>query len=175
MTAHRPTGHNPALCLGALLAICAAPSPAGEGEVKLYECNDKGIVTFSDQPCGARQQSIELEYERPDPAKAQGAAAAARANEAKAGQIAEAELLDTEILNTQERISRLETERDGRIAGLRQQRFAGTEALDQNAWQVEMNNQIGAVAAEYQTAIDTEQTRLADLQAKRAALPSPQP
>jgi hypothetical protein len=172
MTNHPRTLPRARPCLGALLALSIAPVPAEEAHTQLYKCNQDGRVTYSDQPCGSAEKRIDVDYARPE--APQGAATAAGDAEVQADRVAQAQLLDTEILKAEQRISRLQIERDGRIAELRRERYAGTEDLDQQAWQAKMDQRIGAVAAEYQDTIDTEQARLAELQAKRAALP-PQP
>jgi hypothetical protein len=169
MTIHHPT--RPASCLAALLVLGAAPLAAGEAAVGVYECTKDGVTTFSDQPCGVGEKHIEVDYQRATP----GAGAAAQDAEAQAGAVAEAQVLDTEIVNIQQRISRLQNEQQSRIAELRRQRYAGTEQLDQKAWQAGIDAQIQAAANEYQSAIDRESARLAELQAKRAALPLSQP
>jgi hypothetical protein len=172
MTNHPRTLPRARHCLGALLALSVAPVPAEEAHTHLYECNQGSRVTYSDQPCGSAEKRVDVDYARPE--APQGAATAAAAAALQADRVAEAQLLDTEILNAEQRIGHLQIERDGRIAELRQERYAGTEDLDQQAWQAKMDQRIGAVAAEYQDNIDTEQARLAELQAERAALP-PQP
>lgn len=157
-------------CLAAVLAAAATPTFAAETALGVYECNRNGVVTFSDTPCGPSAERIEVDYNKPDAAAAEAAAAGAGASEAQAGQTAEAELLDTEINNSSQRLSTLPTERDTEIAVLRQQRFLGTEALDQDAWKADMTRQMEAVAAKYQHSIDAEQARLNGLRARRAAL-----
>ncbi len=101
------------------------------------------------------------------------AAAKDRASEAQAGQTAEAELLDTEIFNSSQRLSTLPVQRDAEIAALRERRFHGTDALDQDAWKADMTRQMEAVAAKYQSSIDAEQARIDTLRARRAALGAP--
>ena len=122
------------------------------------------------KPCSPSAERIEVDYNQPDAAAAAAAAAGARASEAQAGRTAEAELLDTEIYNSSQRLSTLPIERDAEIAVLRQQRFLGTEALNQDAWKADMTEKMEAVAAKYQQLIDAEQARLNDLRARRAAL-----
>ncbi len=172
MTTHHPTGGSVPFWLGALLALSAASPSADEARVVLYECNKNGVVTFSDQPCGTREERVEVEYDRTDSARE---GAAARNEEAQVDRVAEAELLNTEILNAQRQLSDLENERDMRIAELDQQDFAGSEGLDQNAWQNSMDEKIREVATRYQNRIDVARARLAELEGRRAALPPSQP
>jgi hypothetical protein len=167
---HRNLG---SLGLGTLFALAATPGLAAETALGVYECHKNGVVTFSDQPCGPSTERVEVDYSRPDAAAAQAAASAAQASEAQAGQTAEAELLDTEIFNSSQRLSTLPVQRDAEIAALRERRFHGTDALDQDAWKADMTRQMEAVAAKYQSSIDAEQARIDTLRARRAALGAP--
>ena len=170
MTRIHPARPPLALCLGVLFAATAISSLAAEGTVGLYECNRDGVTTFSDQPCGPAAKRIEVDYDKQDSAQAGAAAADARASEAQAGHAAEARLLDTEIFNSKQRLSELPIRRAGEIARLRQEVRAGSESRDLAAWQAEMTAKAEAMATRYQTLIDTEQARLDDLLARRAAL-----
>lgn len=174
MTIRHLIAKRPGRYLGALLALSiAAPISAKEAAVGMYECTQGGVVSFSDVPCGPDEQQIEVDYQQPS--NPEGAAAAARDAEAQADQIAEAEVLDTEILDVQRQINHLEVERDAKIAALRRERFAGSEALDQHAWRAGIDAKIEAVAQDYQTRLATHGARLAALQAQRAAFPLPRP
>ena len=170
MTRIHPARPPLALCLGVLFAATAISSLAAEGTVGLYECNRDGVTTFSDQPCGPAAKRIEVDYDKQGSAQAE---ADARASEAQAGHAAEARLLDTEIFNSKQRLSELPIRRAGEIARLRQEVRAGSESWDLAAWQAEMTAKAEAVATRYQTLIDTEQARLDDLLARRAALDAP--
>jgi hypothetical protein len=166
-----PSHTGPALCLGAILTLATAPLIAGQAAVGVYECTKNGVTTFSDQPCGPQEKHIEVDYQRAGP----GAGAAAQAAEGQAGVVAQAQLLDTEILNSQQRISRLQDAQRVRIAELRQAGFQGNEQLDAAAFRAQTDAEIQATANRYQIEIDQEASRLANLQARRAALPPPQP
>jgi hypothetical protein len=168
MNAQRPSADYAALCLGALLALTGSALIAEESTSRVYECEKDGKVTYSGQPCGSSEERLEVDYNSPGG----NAAAGAKAEEGQTGNTAEGELLDTEILNAQDRIEELEDERNARIAELREEAFAGTEGLDQKAWQAQMDARIQAVQTEYQDDIDTEQARLTELEAKRAELQS---
>jgi hypothetical protein len=175
MTRIHPARPLSALCLGALLAATATPSLAAEGTLGVYECTRNGVTTFSDQPCGPAAKRIEVDYDKQNPAQAEAAAAAAgaRARETQAGHAAEARLLDTEIINSKQRLSELPIRRAAEIALLRQEVRAGSESRDLAAWQAEMTAKVATVASRYQSLIDTEQARLDDLLAQRAALEAP--
>ena len=174
MTIQHLIPKRPGLYLGAVLALSiAAPLSAKEAAVGMYECTKGGVTSFSDVPCGPDEQHVEVDYQQPS--NPEGAAAAAHGAETQADQIGESEVLDTEILNVQQQISRLEVERDAKIAALRRERFAGSEALDEQTWRAGLDAQIEAVAQDYQTRLETHGARLADLQAQRATLPPPRP
>ena len=173
MTRIHPARPLSTLCLGALLAATATPSPAAEGTLGVYECTRNGVTTFSDQPCGPAAKRIEVDYDKQNPAQAEVAAAGARARETQAGQVAEARLLDTEIFNSKQRLSELPIRRAAEIALLRQEVRAGSESRDLAAWQAEMTAKVAAMASRYQSLIDTEQARLDGLLAQRAALEAP--
>jgi hypothetical protein len=163
---------GPALSLAALFALSSCPLPAAD--IQVYECTHKGIRTFSDGPCGSAARHVELEY----PSAAPGGRSTVRSIERAAAPIAtaaERRLLDTEITNVEERITRLQNEEQLRIAELTQQRLQGTEHLDLEAFRLRMDARIHRVMNRYGTAIDRESTRLAELQARLAALPPPQP
>ena len=175
MTRIHPARPLLARCLGALLAATAIPSlAAAGGTVGLYECTRDGVTTFSDQPCGPAAKRIELDYDKRGSVQTEAAEADARASEAQAGHAAEARLLDTEIYNSRQRLSELPIRRAGEIARLRQEVRAGSESRDLAAWQAEMTAKAEAVATRYQNLINTEQARLDDLLARRAALDASQ-
>jgi hypothetical protein len=173
MTQTRAHRNLRSLGLGTLLIATATPGLTAETALGVYECHKNGVVTFSDQPCGPSAERIEVDYSKPDAARAEAAAARAGEAEAQASDAAEARLLDTEIENGRQRLSDLPIQRDAEIALLRQQRFLGTEALDQDAWKADMTRQMEAVAAKYQQSIDAEQARIDALKARRAALGAP--
>ncbi len=156
-----------------LLCLIAAATLAAEVQKRVYECRQGGRVIFSDQPCGTQERQINLEYEAPSPAQEAEASAAVQAEEAAADQAAEANLLDTEILNGDKELARLETERDARVAALKAQRDAGSEGFDQNAWLSEMNAKIESTYQDYTNEIINARTRLDALRARRAALEGP--
>lgn len=146
---------------------------AREAEQRVYECNQGGLVIFSDQPCGDQERQLTLEYDQPSEAQIQDAEAAAQSAEAAAGTAAEANLLDIEILSAEKGLSRLETERDAQVAGLKAQRDAGSENLDENTWLAQMNAKIESTYQAYTDQILTARNQLDALLARRAALDGP--
>jgi len=169
MTTNRP--YRTTLCLGVLLSLGVPPLLAEGAEKQVYECKNGDQVILSEEPCGANEQRLEVGYNPADNAEAAQAEGATKAEEAQASDVAEAELLDTEILNAQERITALEDERDARLAEIAKTTFSESEQLDEQAWKAQKEAAIQAVNTQYDGEIQTEQARLADLQTKRAALP----
>jgi hypothetical protein len=161
--------------MGCLAATVGTGSLAEETAVQMYECNQGGTVTFSDVPCAGMRRSVELDYSRPDAAQAQAAAAAAQAAEDRAGTRAQADLLDAEILNLEQRISNLQTERDARLAALNNQLAQGTESPDADAWQAAINQQILSVTNNYNDGILAQRKRLGELRTQRQGLTDPGP
>jgi hypothetical protein len=155
------------VCVGWNLAL------AREAEQRVYECNQGGQVIFSDQPCDGQERQLTLEYDQPSQSQTQESEAAAQSAEAAAGTAAEANLLDIEILNAEKGLSRLEAERDAQVAGLKAQRDAGSENLDENTWLAQMNAKIESTYQDYTDQILTERTQLDALRARRAALGGP--
>ena len=170
-----PSRALPLLVPAALLCLTANIARAEEADAKMYECNQGGKITFSDQPCTGQERKIDIQYQQPGQTQAQDAQAAARQQEGEAGAVAEAELLDTEIVNAEQEITRLQTERDTRVAEMRQQMQAGTENLDKDAWLAQQDAQIESVYQDYSARIVNLNARLSDLQARRAALGGPVP
>lgn len=152
-----------ALGLGALAATLGPCVAAEEAAVQVYECRQDGKVMFSGTPCTdpdgdpvvdpgpARQQTLELDYARPAAAQLQQARQAAAVAEYRADTVAEAALLDTEILNLEQRISNLQTERDARVSAVPPE-------------------QVESVTDSYNDTILAERARLGELQARRASL-----
>jgi len=129
-------------------------------------------VTFSDEPCVGTEQTVKIDYSRPDAAQGEDAAFAAQAAEAQAGAVAQAAVLDSEILNLEQQITNQQTERDARVAALRQQLAQGTEDPNPSAWQAAMNQQIDATYNNYNDTILAQRRRLDQLQAQRQSLGS---
>ena len=170
-----PSRALPLLVPAALLCITANIGRAEEADAKMYECNQGGKITFSDQPCAGQARKIDIQYEQPGQTQAQDAQTAVRQQEGEAGAVAEADLLDTEILNAEKEVVRLQTERDARVAETRQQMQEGTESLDKDAWLAQQDAQIESVYEDYNARIVNANARLSDLQARRAALGGPVP
>ncbi|WP_295428260.1 DUF4124 domain-containing protein [uncultured Thiodictyon sp.] len=161
------------LCAVGLVGLAAALSlnaAAEEAAVQVYECHQDGKVTFSDEPCAGREQTLEVDYSRPDAAQARAAAQSAAAREYQAGTVAQGYVLDSEILSLEQQITNQETERDARIAALRNQLAQGSEGTDTAAWEASMNQQIASTYEGYTDSILAQRARLGALKAQREAL-----
>ncbi|MGB5736786.1 MAG: DUF4124 domain-containing protein [Thiohalocapsa sp.] len=159
---------TPALLLS-LLCITAG-ARAEEAVDRMYECDQDGTPTFSDQPCPGPEHIREVEYDRSNPDSAAQTTANTQAAEADASATAQADILSTEILKTEQQINHLQIERTARMAELREQRRLGSEDRDRAAWLAQMDQQMESVHQDYSDQITTASQRLNDLQARRAAL-----
>jgi hypothetical protein len=168
---------KPVLALTTLATLSLAPCavPAEEKSDRVYECKQGDNTVFSGQPCGPQDRQVTVDYDQPSAAQTQQAVRKDRAEESAAAAAAEADILDNEILDAQDAISRLEAERDMKVAELRQQSFAGTEQLDVNAWQAQMDAKIESVVQGYADRIAAANDRLTALRARREALGVPAP
>jgi hypothetical protein len=172
-TASKPTPWLSATALTSLLCLNGSAALGEEVQQRVYECRQGGQVIFSDQPCGAGERQLNLEFNQPSRAQESEAAATAQEEESIANQAGQANLLDTEILGAQQKVSRLQTERDATVAELRAQRDAGSENLDQAAWVAEMNAKIEATYQDYTNEIIDARSHLNMLRAQRATLSNP--
>jgi hypothetical protein len=161
--------------VAALLCLSAGGALAEEAKAPMYECNQGGQVTFSEEPCAGQERKIDVQYDEPSGNDAAAAQEAAQAEENAAGAVAQAAVLDAQILEKQQEIAQLRVERAARVAELRQRRFEGTEQLDQNAWQAQMTQQIASVYEDYSARIVNASADLSALQSQRAALGAPGP
>ena len=153
----------------ALLWLSA--SAAAEAAVdQMYECDQDGTVTFSDQPCTGSERIRDVEYDQPGGNQTRNAEAALRDMEAESGAVAQASVLDTEILKTEQQISRLQIERTTRLAEMREQRRLGSEDRDRAAWLQQMDQKMESTYQDYSAQIITATERLNALKERRAAL-----
>ena len=164
-----------AVWLGVLTVMTLSPSLAAENTtVRVYECQQGGTPSFSDEPCegagAATDRSIEVDYTQPDAAQSRAAAESLAVQEEQADKVADLDLLNADILSQQQRIKNLEMERDARIAALRRQLAEGTERLDKNVWESQIYQQIDTIQANYNDTIIGEQQHLAELNARRASM-----
>jgi len=158
-----------------LTLACLLTGASTEAAVdQVYECNQDGTVTFSDEPCSGDEQVREVEYDPSPPDSNQNEPAQTSGNaqttEDEASAIAQSRVLDTEILEAKQQISRLQIERTTRLAEMREQRRLGSEDRDRAAWLEQMDQKIESTYQDYSAQIITATARLNDLKARRAAL-----
>jgi hypothetical protein len=158
------------LSLGVLAGILAVGAAAEEASVQVYECHQGGRVTFSGTPCAGQEQTVDLQYELPSPAQATRAEQNAIQQGEQAWNLAQANLLDNQILNAAQQISNLESQRDAQVAALRAQLNAGTQDPNPTAWQARLNQEIQSTIADYNDDILAQRQQLDQLKAQRAAL-----
>jgi len=163
---------NRARGLALLIALLwLSASAVAEAAVdQMYECDQDGTVTFSDQPCTGPERIRDVEYDQPSGNQTRNAEAALQDEEAESGAVAQASVLDTEILKTEQQISRLQIERTTRLAEMREQRRLGSEDRDRAAWLQQMDQKMESTYQNYSAQIITATERLDALKERRAAL-----
>lgn len=160
-----------ALTLLIALLWLAATTVAEAAVDQMYECDQDGTVTFSDQPCTGPERIRDVEYDQPSgSSQTRNAEAAVQDEEAESGAVAQADVLNTEILKTEQQISRLEIERTTRLAEMREQRRLGSEDRNRAAWLQQMDQKMESTYQDYSAQIITATERLNELKARRAAL-----
>lgn len=155
-----------AVCLG-----LAGGNLALAADVQVYECVQNGQKTFSSQPCAGEERKLDVQFDQPNPA-AQAANAAALQ---QADAVAEANLLDNQILAAQQQVAQLGTERAATVAQINQEIWKGTEQLNADAWKAQKEAEAASVYQNYSNQIQAAQDRLNMLLARRAALNSSTP
>lgn len=164
------------LALGLLAVVFGPRAAAEEASMQVYECRQGDTVTYSGAPCGAQEQTMDLQYERPSAAAAQAATQTAIRQGEKAWNQAQAVVLDNQILSTAQQASDLETQRDARVAALRNELNRGTENPNPDAWQAGLRQQIASTVQNYNNQILALRQQLDQLKSQRAALgPAPAP
>ncbi len=159
-----------AVGLGVAAATLGPLVAAEEAAVQVYECHQGGQVTYSDAPCAGQEQTLEVEYNQLDPSQARQAAKSAAALVYQADSVAQANLLDAEILSLEQQIANQETERDARVAALRNQLAKGTEETNTTAWEAAINQQIASTYDGFSDNILAQRAQLGALKAQRESL-----
>jgi hypothetical protein len=163
---------NPTGALALLIGLpCVAATAAANAAVdQMYECDQDGTVTFSDQPCTGPERIRDIQYDQPSGSQTNAAETVLQDENADSGAVAQADVLDTEILKTEQEISRLQIERTARLAEMREQRRLGSEDRDRAAWLQQMDQKMESTYQDYSARIITATDRLNELKARRAAL-----
>ncbi|MGB5832957.1 MAG: DUF4124 domain-containing protein [Thiohalocapsa sp.] len=159
--------------LAALVCLAAVGTPTEAADAQVYKCKEDGKITFSQEPCAGQERKVDIQYDQPSEAQTEAAVSNAESQQAEAGTVAEARLLDDEIIQTEQQINRLRIERDARLGELQEQRFRGSENRDEAAWLGKMNQEIESADRDYSARIISETARLDSLRARRAALGAP--
>jgi len=163
-----------AATLSALLAVSAVVR-AEEVKERVYECHRGGQVVFSSEPCGPDAETKTLDYAEPGRSATKEAIEAAQQEDTQASVTAQAELLDTEIVNAQNEVERLRVEQKERIYAWRQTMAEGTDQDDFNAWQAQMDAKLQAIETSYAQQIEDAEDKVDQLRSQRAALGSSDP
>jgi hypothetical protein len=160
------------LGLAGLTCLSAIWSQADAADRQVYECKEDGKVTFSQMPCSGQERKVDVQYDQPGqvPTDSAPSTAPPEVEIRQADAVAEANLLDDQILHIEQQISRLQIERDARVAELRQQRVVGTENRDVTTWETKLDQEIESVYQHYSDRIISENAKLERLRDRRAAL-----
>lgn len=118
----------PVLSAAALCMLCQTAS-AGEAGVKVYECTENGVTTFSDIPCGQTERPVVVDYPKPDATTVEAAEARIRAEDAETDAYLAKIELNRAISQVEGRISDLQKQRDAELEALRGQ-MVGAGAVD---------------------------------------------
>jgi hypothetical protein len=163
------------LGLAGLVCVITIWSRADAADTQVYECNQDGTVTFSQTPCTGQEQKVDIQYDQSGqtgqvPTDAAASSAPTFIEDRQADAVAEANLLDNQILQTEQQITRLQIEREAQVAALKQRLFTGTEDRDVTAWKMKLDQEIESVYQNYSARIVSENAKLDSLRARRAAL-----
>lgn len=160
-----------------LAAVGLSAAIAGEGRVGAYQCEEDGVVTFSDQPCGSDDRAIEIDYDEPSAAEAKAAQARASEEETQGDLYARRITLQREIARSEGRISDLEKQRDAELARLQSSLNENEARVTNSIWNQGVATRMQAVTLKYEGDIANERARLDGLRQREAELghPSDQP
>ena len=154
-----------ALILAVVLACSAA-------NADVYKCQQNGKMVFSDQPCGGSAEKINVKPAsgHADSVSEADAVAASKAFIDKTNASAKRNALDADIERAQDRINSLQNSRDRELAALSEKKRRANDNLAGAVWEDSISNEMIAVTNSYATRIAVEERKLAQLNAKRAAL-----
>lgn len=154
-----------ALILTATLA-CAAAS------ADVYKCKQNGKMVFSDQPCSTTAEKISVKPAtgHADAVSESDAVAASKAFVDKTNANVKRSALDADIERAKDRINSLQNNRDRELAALRDKKQRANNNLAGAVWEDSISNEMIAITNSYATRITAEERKLAELNAKRAAL-----
>ncbi|WP_462322913.1 hypothetical protein [Halochromatium sp.] len=157
------------LCLSCLLVQAVAE----ERQLEAYECEQDGVPSFSDSPCGPDGQRLGLDYEQPSAASVDSARRAVDETEAQTDRYLRQIELQREIARSEGRISDLRKERDAKLRQLRASLNNAEGRTTQSIWDTGVREQMAEVAARYASDIEAEQIRLERLLQREVELGRP--
>lgn len=157
------------LCLSCILV----PAFAEEQQLDAYECEQDGVPSFSDSPCGPDEQRLELDYEQPSAASVDSARRAVDETEAQTDRYLRQIELQREIARSEGRISDLRKQRDVKLQQLRASLNNAEGRATQSIWDSGVREQMAEVAARYDSDIEAEQIRLERLLQREVELGRP--
>jgi hypothetical protein len=160
-----------------LTAASLSVADADEGRVGAFQCEENGVVTFSDQPCGSNDRAIEIDYDVPSAAEAKSAEARASEEETQGDLYARRITLQREIARSEGRISDLEKQRDAELARLQGSLNENEARITSSIWNQGVATRMQAVTQRYDSDIASERLRLDGLRQRETELghPSDQP
>ena len=164
----RRKGHDMIRC--ALILTVTLACAAASADV--YKCKKDGKTVFSDQPCsqGAEKISVKPATGHADTVSEADAVAASKAFVDRTNLSAKKNSLDLDISITTARIHSLQNERDRELNALRDKKKRANDNLAGAVWEDSISNEMIAITNSYATRIAVEERKLAQLNAKRAAL-----
>jgi hypothetical protein len=151
-----------------LPALLASATAAAD----VYKCQQNGKTVFSDQPCSTSAEKIRVKPAagHADTVSEADAVAASKAFVDRTNLSAKKNSLDLDISITTARIHSLQNERDRELNALRDKKKRANDNLAGAVWEDSISNEMIAITNSYATRIAVEERKLAQLNAKRAAL-----
>lgn len=157
--------------IGLMLLVTLAS--AASAQTSFYKCKDKwGQPIFSQRPCGADAETgtVSGHQRTGGPETPSPAASGATTGTTSAWDKVEASNLlreaRREIDRREDRVASLETERDQKIAGLKNKKRYANNNLAGATWEESISSEMQAITDQYQSKIDAEHRKLDRLQEK---------
>lgn len=133
---------------------------AEERRVEAYACEQDGVTSFSDSPCGPDEQRVGVDYEQPSADSVDAAQRRVDEAEAQSDRYLQQIELQREIARSEGRISDLRKERDAKLLQLRSSLNNAEGRATRSIWNTDVREQMADVAARYDSDIEAEQIKL---------------
>lgn len=149
-----------------LAAVLAAPA----ANAAIYKCVVDGETVFSERPCSANAEEVQVRVTRPDAgAQAEAAARASSIADHQRAMAAERRQREVrhEIDDLESRIRVAQREMDAELAALRARKAKAANNLAGATLEQGVAAEMQAVTAKHQARIDAAQARLKQLYAER--------